>query len=223
MWSTYLEAVAELRTQLQDDGTTPRYADAELGKALAMAVAELGGARPLLILVHQTVGQTRMLRLDDKIGAAVFGSVVSVLDLTDLAMPRPIVTWQYYEQAGQHMIFLPTLDVGTNVAITVRGGYGWGLVLPDAGTLDTNIPMDWRSALIGGAQGYALELYGAREIGRTNVSPAMAQQTARAAAVKLRDFRQWLAALPYADTMHQFVTWGLDTVDSRTGDHRGFG
>ena len=221
-WATHTEAVAALRTLLQDDGTAQRYTDAELAVALRKAVADLSAVRPVLVLVQTVVDSPRMVRLDDKLGATVFGSIVSVLDMTDVSRPRPVFSWQYYEASGQHRVSLPNVDIGTSVAITVRGGYGFGIVLPDATTLDTNVPVGWRESLTAGAQGYALELYGAREVGRTNVAPAMAQQTARAAVVKLREFRQWLTVLPQAYQEHEQANWGLRDVDQRGGVHRGF-
>ena len=134
--------------------------------------------------------------------------------------------WQYYEAAGEHKVQLPAmLATGDEVEIRVRGGYGFSITATLGGAsvmIDTNIPIEWREKVVQGAQGYVLELYGAREVGRSNIAPAVAQQTARAAAVKLRDFRQWLAALPYADEMRAFVAWGLQAVDERTSDHRGF-
>ncbi len=219
-WTTRTQGIGELRTQMQDPvGAGQRYGDAELGSALDEAVAELSAARPILTVVSAVVDSTLAVRLDTQIGLAGFGGVVSVVRVSDAAAPVPVAGWQYFETGGQHKVALPaTLVTGDRVEITVRGGYGFalsGTVGGVAVAADTNIPVEWREKVLQGAQGYVLELYGAREVGRVNVSPAMQQQTARAAQVKLRDFRQWLQSLPFADAMRQVVTWGLDGVDGR--------
>ena len=214
MWTTRTDAIAALRTQLQDAaGLDQRYSDAELESALHEAIAELGTARPILVTVEATLEATLLLRLDEQIGLALFGGVVSVVNVTDGTRPVAVSGWQYFEAAGQHMLLLPGMASGDRVAVTVRGGYGFGIAATIGGapvTADTNIPAEWREQVLSGAQGYALELYGAREVGRVNVSPAMQQQTARAAQVKLRDYRHWLQSLPFADPMRQVVRWGID-------------
>ncbi len=226
-WTTRTQGIAELRTQMQDPaGAGQRYGDAELGSALDEAVAELSAARPILSVVSAVVDSSLVVRLDGQIGLAGFGGVVSVVRVTGTAASVPVTSWQYFEAGGQHKVALPaTLASGDTVEITVRGGYGFALSSTIGGALvaaETNIPVEWREKVLQGAQGYVLELYGAREVGRVNVSPAMQQQTARAAQVKLRDFRQWLQSLPFADQEHQVVEWGLSAVDERTSAHRGF-
>ena len=224
-WSTRARALAALRTQIQDDGGTQRYSDAELGAGLDEALAELNQTRPILQTLSAAVGSDRVVRLDSGIVVGTFGGVVSVIN-TMVEPHTPIYGWYYFEAGGQHKILLPPdVAIGTVVDVHVRAGYGFAFMATINGShvsIDTNIPVEWREKVIEGAQGYVLELYGAREVGRTNVAPAMMQQTARAAAVKLRDFRQWLAALPFADAGRQVVTWGLAAVDARTSDHRGF-
>jgi hypothetical protein len=197
MWSTRTQAIAALRVQVQDEGATQRYTDAELGRALDEAIAELSMARPILILIQATLDAGRTVRL---------------VDTTD-GGTLPYLPWMYWEQAGQQVVAMPSLPVGSTVAIGVRGGYGFTLPTLDSGTLDTNIPPAWREAVIAGAQGFALDLYGAREVGRTNIAPAVAQQTARAASVKLRDYRQWLRTLPVSAPQHHEVAWGLSGAD----------
>jgi hypothetical protein len=172
------------------------------------------------------VPANRLIRLDDQIGASLFGAVVYVRDVTTAGQEVMVTGWQYYEQGSAHNLVLPmAVAVGNRVEICVRGGFGFGIVVTIGGanvTVDTNIPAEWRELLIDGAEGYALQLYGKREVGRTNVAPAVAQQTARAAAVILREFKQALDALPYAESMRQVVTWGLAAVDTRQDAHRGF-
>ena len=225
-WSTRAGAGAALRTQMQDDAAPQRYTDAELGIAFDQAVAELSKARPILTTLLATVPANRLLRLDDQIGASLFGAVVYVRDVTTAGQEVMVTGWQYYEQGGAHNVLLPAeMTVGNRVEICVRGGFGFGIVVTMGGanvTVDTNIPAEWRELLIDGAEGYALQLYGKREVGRTNVAPAVAQQTARAAAVILREFKQALDALPFAEPMRQVVTWGLAAVDTRQDAHRGF-
>ena len=224
-WSTKAQAIVELRTQMQDDGEHQRYTDSELVKALDEAISELSAARPIVKTIEATLGSSLAVRLDNQIGAMVFGKVVSVLDVTDAGDQVAVHGWQYYETGGQHWLLLPDNASGDVVEIQVRGGYGFGIAITVGGsavTVDCNIPYEWREKVVQGAQGYVLELYGAREVGRTNVAPAVAQQTARAASVKLRDYRQWITSLPYADEGSQFVTWGLSAADSSDGVHRGF-
>ena len=224
-WSTRAAAVAELRTQMQDDAAPQRYTDAELGIAFDQAVAELGKARPILTTLLSTMPADRLIRLDDQVGASLFGAVVYVRDVTTAGQEVMVTGWQYYEQGSAHNVLLPAaVAVGNRVEICVRGGFGFGIVVTIGGnvTIDTNIPAEWRELLIDGAEGYALQLYGKREVGRTNVAPAVAQQTARAATVILREFKQALDALPYAEPMRQVVTWGLTDVDTKQDVHRGF-
>ena len=224
-WSTRAAAIAELRTQLQDEDQPQRYTDAELGKGLDEALAELSALRPILTTVETILDTTLVVRLDNQIGLSTFGGIAWILEVTDSAAPAPVEGYYLYEQSGQHKVALPQKEAGDRLAIGVRGGYGFALSATVGGSsasADTNIPAEWREKVIQGAQGYVLELYGAREVGRRNVAPAMAQQTARAATVKLREFRQWIAALPFGGAGRQVVEWGLAAVDARRGDHRGF-
>ncbi len=225
-WSTRTVALAALRTQMQDDGAPQRYSDAELGIALDQAVAALSEARPLVATVLVTVPANHAVRLDTELTAALFGSIVLVRDVTAANAIESVAGWSYYEAQGGHYVLLPSsLPAGNTVEVVVRGGYGFDLSATIGGAataIDTNVPVEWRELLLDGAEGFALELYGKREVGRTNVPPAVAQQTARAAAVLLRDFRQRLLALPFADVQRQIVAWNLQAVDGRTSAHRGF-
>ena len=181
-WSTRTAAIAALRTQMQDDATPQRSTDAELGIAFDQALAELGKARPILTTIIATVPTNRLIRLDDQIGASLFGSVVYVRDVTIPGEEMAIGGWQYYEASGGHYRLLPPgLTAGDVVEVCVRGVYGFGVVVSVGGSpvvIDSNIPSEWRELLLGSAEGYTLELFGKREVGRSNVAPAVAQQSA---------------------------------------------
>jgi hypothetical protein len=203
---------------MQDDAvggsSGPRYTDTELGIAFDRALQVLGEARPVLTTLLASVPASRSIRLDTLLAGCLFGSIVLVRDVTAESAAETVVGWSYYEAGGEHYLLLPwSLAVGATVEILVRGGYGFGLNVILGGvpaTIDNNVPVEWRELLLDGAEGFALELYGQREVGRANIPPAVAQQNARAAAVKLRDFRQALAHLPFADAQRAIVTWSLD-------------
>src|ERR687885_1700431 len=147
-WSTRTAAVAARRTQMQDDAVPQRSTDAELGIAFDQALAELGKARPILTTLTATVPANRLIRLDDQIGAALFGSVVYVRDVTTAGTEAMVSGWQYYEASGAHNLLLPaSLAVGNTVEVCVRAIYGFGIVVAVGGspvTIDSNIPAEWR-------------------------------------------------------------------------------
>src|ERR671932_1405721 len=117
-WSTRTAAVAALRTQMQDDTAPQRYTDAELSVAFDQALAELGKARPILTTLPATVPANRLIRLDDQIGASLFGSVVYVRDVTTAGQEGMVSGWQNYEYAGAHNLLLPAaLAVGNRVEV----------------------------------------------------------------------------------------------------------
>ena len=224
-WSTRVAAIAALRTQMQDATAPQRYTDTELGMAVDQAVEQLSLARPFVFVVRATVPADWLIRLDSLISGAVYRDLVGVVDTAE--EPYVVVEgWSTFELAAEHKVILPpSVAVGNTVELTIRGGYGFGVPFVSgatSGTADTNIPPEWRERVLSGAEGYVLDLYGARSVGRTNVSPAMQQQSARAAQVKLREFNQWIAALPFRHAGRQLVAWGLQAVDERTSDHRGF-
>ena len=217
-WSTRAAAIAALRTRMQDEDVPRRYTETELGIAVDQAVAEIGRANPILATVDATVPPDRLIRLDGAIGAATFGAVVYARDITQRGAESMVIGWQYYERDGAHHIIIPAaIPVGGRVEVVVHGGYGFAIATALGGAtvvIDTNIPAEWRELTLDGAEGFLLELYGKREIGRANVPAAMAQQSARAAAVKLRDFRQALANLPPREPRREIVTWGLADIDA---------
>lgn len=208
MWSTRSGAIAALRTRMQDDAAPFRFSDAELELALDQAVDDLSAARPLMQTVSATAPAGGPLRIDDLLSGVTFGALLAVLDLRSGA-EAPVYGWSYYEAGGQHYVLLPAIGLsGALLALQVRGGYGFALDVLGM-TVDTNIPREWRGLVLQGAEAHALELYGKREVGRTNVPPAVAQQTARAAQTLLRAFRQGLQALPQVEAMRHLVVWGL--------------
>ena len=213
MWSTRAGAVGALRTRMQDDAAPYRYSETELGLALDQAIDDLSAARPLMQTVHATTPADGKVRIDNLLSGVTFGALLAVID-TRGDMGTPLYGWSYYEAGGQHYALLPSaVAVGTPLALQVRGGYGFGFDV--LGTLvDTNIPREWRGLVLQGAEAHALMLYGKREIRRANVAPAMAQQTARAAQLLLRDFRQGLHSLPQVEAMRHLVVWGLATADA---------
>lgn len=228
-WSTRAAALIDLRVQMQDAAAPQRYTDAELGAGFDQAVEQLSLARPFVFIVEATVPADRIIRLDTLITGAVYRELVGVFDSTNEAsgtVRSAVEGWSTFEQTAQHKVILPaTVTVGDTVELQIRGGYGFSVAFTSgatSGTADTNIPPEWRDRILSGAEGYVLDLYGARGVGRTNVSPAMQQQSARAAQVKLRDFGQWITALPYRHAGRQVVAWGLTSADQRTSEHRGF-
>jgi hypothetical protein len=106
-WSTRTAAIAALRTQMQDDTVPQRSTDAELGIAFDQALAELGKARPILTTLTATVPANRLIRLDDQIGASLFGLVVYVRDVTTAGAEAMVSGWQYYEASGAHNLLPP--------------------------------------------------------------------------------------------------------------------
>ena len=227
-WSTRVAAILELRTQMQDTGADQRYTDAELGAAVDAAIEDVSGARPFVVQAEVAVPADWLIRVDELITGALYRDVVAVVWIVAADESYSIVEgYTTFEEGGEHWLIVPpSVTVGGTLVITLRGGYGF--VVPyvsgaSFGTADTNIPPEWRGHILTGAEGYALDLYGAREVGRFNVSPAMQQQTARAAQVKLRDFHQWIAALPFRHAGRQVIEWGLSAVDGRSDEHRGFG
>lgn len=225
-WSTRTAAIAELRVQMQDAASPQRYTDAELGAGLDSAVEALSALRPFILVVNAVVPSDRIVRLDNLVTGVVYKSLVSIVNISSVP-PEVVVSSSYFEASAQHKLLLAAaVPVGDTVALTIRGGYGFAVAFVSgstSGVADTNIPPEWRDRLLQGAEGYVLDLYGAREVGRSNVAPAVQQQTARAAQLKLRDFAQWLNALPYRDAGRQVVEWGLATVDEGAAAHRGFG
>ena len=226
-WSTRKAAILELRTQMQDTGADQRYTDTELGAAVDAAVEDVSGARPFLFQPEVAVPADWLIRVDELITGGLYRDVVAVVWIVSADEPYTVVEdWSTFEEASEHYLIVPSsVMVGETLVVTIRAGYGFSVPYvagASSGTADTNIPPEWRGHILQGAEGYALDIYGAREVGRFNVSPAMQQQTARAAQLKLRDFHQWLAALPYRHAGRQVVAWGLTAVDTRTSDHRGF-
>ena len=217
-WSTRAGAIAALRSQLQDSASPQRYTDTELGVALDQAVDELSRVRPIMIAVTTTVPADRVIRLDTLITAAVFRNLLSVVNTT-LEPDTVIEDWYSFEEGGQHkVLLLSNVPVGDTVALQIQAGYGFALAYASGsttGTLDTNIPGMWRDRVLQGAEAFALDLYGAREVGRANIAPAVAQQTARVAQVKRREFDDWLRSLPFVKAASQTVVWGLSDVEFR--------
>lgn len=228
-WSTRTAAITDLRVQMQDSTAPQRYTDAELGVGIDQAVEQLSLARPFVFTPSATVPADRIIRLDTLITGAVYRELVGVFNITNEAsgtLREALEGWSTFELTSQHKVILPsTVTVGNTVELSIRGGFGFSVPFTSgatSGTADTNIPPEWRDRILSGAEGYVLDLYGARGVGRTNVAPAVQQQTARAAQVKLRDFAQWIAALPFRHAGRQVVEWGLSAVNERESEHRGF-
>lgn len=228
-WSTRTTAITELRVQMQDSDVPQRYTDAELGVAVDQAIELVSLARPFLFMVEATVPSDWIIRLDNLITGATYRDLISVFNITDEddgTLRSTVEGWSTFELTSQHKVILPSsVTVGDSIELTIRGGYGFSVAFTSgttSGTADTNIPPEWRDRILSGAEGYVLDLYGARGVGRTNVSPAMQQQSARAAQVKLRDFAQWITALPFRHAGRQFVEWGLTAINARDSGHRGF-
>ncbi len=153
-WTTRTAGIAALRTQMQDAAAPQRYSDVELGEALDEAIALVSSERPIISVVSATLDASRVVRLDNAIGAI---GVRRGRRCRRLPRVRRSLGWYYFEQASQQKVLIPaTLAAGATVTITVRGGYGFGVSLTTgSGTVvtDTNIPAAWRDALLAGRAG----------------------------------------------------------------------